>query len=215
MTTPSTTDALQIKDIREGVIFLKDGSIRGMVRVDAINFELRSSDEQTAILEQFQGFLNSIDFPIQIVIHSRKYSVETYLAGVEQASGELTNELLKLQAQEYIRFVRELSELANIMSKQFYVVIPLQVASAVTSASGLLSGITDFFKKKKAPAVAQPGMLPEDLQSYKLQLQQRADLILGGLSGMGLKGKALEQEELAKLFTELYNPVVVSQPTKQ
>jgi len=205
MPAPSTTDLIQIKDIRDGVVMLKDGSIRGVVQIDAINFELRSSDEQTAILEQFQGFLNSIDFPLQIVVQSRKYNIETYLAEVQQATGQLTNDLLKLQAEEYIRFVRELSELANIMSKRFYVVIPLQV-SAQTETKGMLSGITGLFKRKTP--VKETGISEQDLPSYKAQLLQRADLVLGGLSGMGLKGRALGQEELVGLFGDLYNPAV-------
>jgi type IV secretory pathway VirB4 component len=205
MPTPSTTNPIQIKDIRDGVIVLKDGSVRGIAQIDAINFELRSSDEQTAIIQQFQGFLNSIDFPAQVVVQSRKYSVETYLTGVQAASEQLANDLLKLQAQEYIRFVRELSELANIMSKRFYVVIALQVVTAPSESKGIFSGITGIFKKTKPSAVSS-GLTDEESAAYQIQLQQRVDLILGGLSGMGLKGRALGQEDLLNLFGELYNP---------
>ncbi len=201
MANPSTTNPLQIKDVQQGILIFKDGSVRGVVQVDAINFELRSTDEQTAIIQQFQGFLNSVDFPIQMVVNSRIYNVETYLATVQTASEQLTNELLKLQAQEYIRFVRELSSLANIMSKKFYVVIPLSV-SAQTETKGFLSGITGMFKKSAAPA----GVSPENLATYQNELAQRADLILGGLSGMGLKGHMLNQDELVSLLTDLYNP---------
>jgi type IV secretory pathway VirB4 component len=209
MAAPSTTDLVQIKHITDGIIVLKDGSLRAIVEVSAINFELRSSDEQAAILQQFQGFLNSIDFPIQMVIHSRKFDITTYLSNVTQASESLTNELLKVQAQEYMRFVQELSELANIMSKRFYVALPFQVA-ALPTKQGIVSGITGMFSKKKTPA--DQGIPAEQLANYKIQLQQRADLIAAGLSGMGLKGRLLEQEELLTLFRELYSPVV---PTTQ
>lgn len=212
MATPSTTDALQVKDIQNGVVLLKDGSVRGIVQIDAINFELRSSEEQAAIIEQFQGFLNAIDFPVQAVVQSRKYNVETYLTGIQASAAQLTNDLLKLQAEEYVRFVRELSELSNIMSKHFYVVIPLQATTTATSDGGMLSGITGLFKKK--PAATGPGLPEQEVQTYKLQLQQRADLVLGGLSGMGLKGKMLEQDDLVALFTDLYNPTVSSQPAQ-
>jgi type IV secretory pathway VirB4 component len=205
--TPSTTDPIQVKDIREGVIVLKDGSLRGIVQIDAINFELRSGDEQTAIIQQFQGFLNAIDFPLQIVVHSRKYNVQTYSENVEKTSQELTSDLLKLQAQEYIRFVRELSELANIMSKRFYVVLSLQ-ATEKAQGPGIMDQVMGIFKKKKVVQAAVPD---QDFQTFQLELRQRADLVLGGLSGMGLKGKVLEQQEVETLFTDLYNPEVVSQ----
>lgn len=212
MPAPSTTEPLQIKDVSDGVIALKDGSFRGIVQIDAINFELRSSDEQAAIIEQFQGFLNSIDFPLQVVIQSRTYNVQTYLAGIEQSASEIDNELLKLQSQEYVRFIRELSELANIMSKRFYVILSLAVTAA-TETKGFLSSITGMFKKK--PAAAPTPAIPEqDIQNYKMQLQQRADLILGGLSGMGLKGRVLGQEEVLALFSDLYNPSIVAKATE-
>jgi type IV secretory pathway VirB4 component len=203
---PSTTDLVQIKQIVDGVIVLKDGTLRAVVQVSAINFELRSSEEQAAILQQFQGFLNSVDFPIQMIVHSRKFDITAYLASVQQAVAELTSELLKVQAEEYMRFIKELSALANIMSKNFYVALPFQVTAAPTAKKGILSGVTGMFSKKKG--AAQDGIPPEQLASYKVQLQQRADLLLGGLSGMGLKGHVMSQEELIALFNDLYNPKV-------
>lgn len=200
---PSTTDLIQIQEMREGVIILKDGSLRGIVQVSAINFDLRSSDEQAAILQQFAGFLNSIDFPIQIVVQSRRFDISEYIANVQAASEQLTNELLKVQAQEYIRFVSELSELSNIMAKNFYVILPLSIVKT-SESSGFFGTIKDMFKK--APKAQE---LPtEQLLSYRAQLQQRADIIVGGLSGMGLNGHMLNQDELIKLFNTLYNPVV-------
>jgi type IV secretory pathway VirB4 component len=201
---PSTADLIQIKDIQDGVIMLKDGSLRGIVQVSAINFELRSSDEQAAILQQFASFLNSIDFPVQMVVHSRRFDISAYLASVQTATAQLTNELLKVQAAEYMRFVGELAELANIMAKNFYVAIPMSVVAA-SDNKGIIAGIKDIFKKK--PAQPQ-GIAPEQLAAFKSQLQQRADLIIGGLSGMGLTGHMMPQDELLALFNALYNPVV-------
>lgn len=202
-TTPSTTDLTQIKEMRDGVIILKDGSLRGIIQVSAVNFELRSSDEQSAILQQFSAFLNSIDFPVQMVVHSRRFDISAYLATVQAASEQLTNELLKVQATEYMRFIGELSELANIMSKNFYAVVPLSVVP-VSESKGILGGLKDIFKK----APAQQTLTPEQLATYRIQLQQRADLVIGGLSGMGLTGHMLNQEELTTLFNALYNPVI-------
>ncbi len=200
---PSTADLIQIQELTEGVLLLKDGSLRAVVKVSAINFELRSSDEQQGILQQFGAFLNSIDFPIQMVAHSRRYDISTYLASVRTAADQLTNDLLKIQATEYMRFVGELSDLANIMQKNFYVVLPLMVV-ATKESKGFFAGIKDMFKK----APTAHGIPPEQLASYKTQLQQRADLIIGGLSGMGLRGAMLGQEELVQLFNDVYNPVV-------
>lgn len=202
-TAPSTTDLTQIKDLRDGVIILKDGSLRGVVQVSAVNFELRSSDEQSAILQQFASFLDSIDFPIQMVVNSRRFDISAYLATVQTASEQLTNELLKVQAAEYIKFVGELSELANIMAKNFYVVVPLSIVP-VNQSKGILGGFKDIFKKSPK----QQELVPEQLATYRAQLQQRADLVIGGLSGMGLTGHMLTQDELAALFSALYNPVV-------
>ena len=200
---PSTTDLLPFQDIRDGVIFLKNNALRMVVEISAINFELRSSDEQEAIIQQFQGFLNALDFPTEIIVQSRKFDISTYVESVQTASSQLTNELLKLQATEYIRFIQELSDLSNIMSKQFFVVLPFQATQEGEKKGGFLSGL---FKKKAAAGPTGPS--DEVVAAYRAQLQQRADLVIGGLSGLGLKGHSLNQEGLLKLFKGVYSPIV-------
>lgn len=202
-TAQSTKQLVEIGDIRENVVIMKNGSMRILLEVTSINFELRSEDEQTAILQNFQQFLNSVDFPLQIVIHSRKYDINDYLRYVGEATAALTNELLKLQASEYMKYIAELSQLANIMSKKFYIVVPFYVSEASGQAKkGFLSGL---FK-------SQPSGVFKDEQfaSYRNQLLQRADLVYGGLVGLGLKTRTLEKEELLKVFFSLYNPGVKS-----
>jgi hypothetical protein len=204
---PSTIDTLPFEDIRDGILFLKGGTIRGIVEVNAINFELRSGEEQEAIIQQFEGFLNSLDFPVQIVIQSRKFEIATYIQNVTTASEQLTNELLKIQAAEYIKFIQELSDLSNIMAKHFYVVLSFQATTEKDEkGGGFLSGITGMFAKK--PANAPTGPSEAALEAYKIQLRQRADLVIGGLSGMGLKGHMLEQGEVVDLFKGVFNPLV-------
>jgi hypothetical protein len=211
---PSTTDLVLIRDIAENVVILKDGSLRAIVDIGAINFELRSSDEQQAILQQFESFLNSVDFPLQVVIQSRRFDIAGYVKSVTESAATLTNELLKAQAAEYTRFVQELSELANIMAKRFLVVIPFVAPAAEkTEGGGMMSGITGIFGKKKATA-APTGVEPATLGLWQQQLQQRADLVIGGLSGMGLKGRVLSGEELLTIYRELYNPVVPPEQQK-
>jgi hypothetical protein len=215
-TDASTTALIQLRSITNGLVFLKDNSVRGVVQISAINFELRSSEEQEAIIQQFQGFLNAIDFPLQMLTQSRKFDIAAYLVGVEKASADLTNELLKVQAQEYIRFVRELSDLSNIMEKRFYVVLPVVVIAPPTEqkSGGMLGSLKGMFSKKKAGEPQAPTESPQQLELYAQQFQQRADLIISGLSGMGLKGKVLGQDELVALFNDLYNPRVPAEQQK-
>lgn len=204
MAAPSTTQFIPISEISDGIVVLKDGSLRAIVRIGAINFDLRSTDEQRAIIQQFQGFLNSVDFPFQIVVQSRRFDISAYLAEVQGASEQLSNELLKVQAGEYVRFVGELSELANIMSKQFYVIIPFTVAAPVQKRKGMLSGLKSLLGSAKP--VPPSRMSPEQLAAAKTQMLQRADLVLGGLSGMGLRGNLLDDAALTELLRSLYNP---------
>ncbi len=203
MANKSTTRQLvQIADIRDNIVLLSNGSLRAVLEVSAINFELRSEEEQNAILQNFQQFLNSIDFPLQIVTHSRSFDVDNYLKVVQETTGTLTNELLKIQAEEYITFVRELSSLANIMSKKFYIVIPFYI-SEVPTAKGLLGSFKGLFKS----SAGGPAKIPEEqLQTYKNQILQRAELVFGGLVGIGVRARVLEQQELMDLFYQLYNP---------
>jgi len=146
-----------------------------------------------------------VDFPLQMVVHSRRFDISGYITIIETAAAQLTNDLLKVQAEEYSRFIRELSELANIMSKSFFIVLPFSAALAGVKSKGVFGGFRDLFAKKPDQAA---GFTPEQLAAYRDQLSQRADLVLGGLSGMGLRGHLLTQEELIKVFKDLYNPAV-------
>ena len=201
MPNQSTENLVPITDIREGVVILKNGSLRMVLKVSYINFELRSADEQVAILQGFQRFLNSSDFPLQTVISSRKLNIDTYLKTVDQIAESTNNELMKIQAMEYSRFVKELSSLSNIMSKKFYIVLPFYVYET-PGKTGLAQSLKGMLKPKE---VAKE-MTNEQFNTYKNQLLQRAELAYGGLVGLGLKIRILEDEELKKLYYELYNP---------
>lgn len=197
----STENLVPITDIRDGVVVLKNGSLRLVLGVSAINFELRSADEQVAILQGFQRFLNSADFPLQIIISSRKLDISTYLKTVDQVIESTENELMKIQATEYSRFIKELSALSNIMSKKFYVVIPFYIFET-PQITGLTESLKGIFKPKE---VAKE-LTDEQFNTYKNQLLQRAELVYGGLEGLGLKIRQLEDEELKNLYYQLYNP---------
>jgi len=201
MSVQSTKQLVTVSNIIDNIVLLKNGSLRSVIEVSAINFELRSEGEQIAILQNFQRFMNSIDFPLQIVINSRKLNIDEYIKLIEQSSNELTNELLKIQATEYSKFVKELSDLSNIMSKKFYIVVPFYVFETPSK-----SGIVQSFKSIFKPSTVMRELTPEQLETYKSQLLQRTELIFDGLIGMGLKAKTLEMDDLMNLFYGLYNP---------
>ncbi len=201
---PQTTkDFVQISEVRDSVVILKDGSLRSIIEVGSINFELKSADEQAAIIQGFQGFLNSIDFPLQIMINSRKLDIAPYVKSLEDLNQSLKNELLKIQAAEYARFIKGLTELTNVMAKKFYVVVPFYAIEVVAKTPG---GFFGAIKGAIIPSKTQKKIADEELENYKVQLNQRIDIIYGGLSGLGLKMKVLSKDELMNMFYSYYNP---------
>ncbi|MBN2585059.1 hypothetical protein JXA59_00195 [Patescibacteria group bacterium] len=190
----STQKYLPFKSIKEGVIVMKDGGLRAVLMVNSINFNLKSQDEQTALLNSYQSFLNSLGFPIQITIQSRILDLDDYLTHLENITKAQNNELLQLQSQEYIAFVREMIGVANIMSKTFYVTIPYSPTLAATG-----NFLTRLFSKKPITAT---GRFKED----KEELLRRAGLVANGLAPMGLSSALLNTEELIDLLYSSYNP---------
>jgi len=194
MTQNSTKDLVQIYDIKDDVIILKNGALRSVLKVSAINFELRSED--------FQNFINSVDFPIQIMIRSVQLDLSDYVRSLTEATDNMSNELLKIQATEYAKFVGELAQLSNIMAKSFYVVVPFYAVEIPTS-KGIFDGIKGIFGKSK-PAIDRFDDAYVD--KYRTQLFQRTDLVLGNLVGLGLRAELLRGNDLMNLFYSLYNP---------
>lgn len=199
---PSTKDFVEIADIRESVLILKNGSLRSILEVNSTNFELKSADEQIAIVRAFQNFLNATDFPLQIAVSSRKLDINPYLKSLDEIIEKQPNELLRIQAVEYTRFVRGLTELANIMSKKFYIVVPFYVIESPASKTSFFDALTSIF----APSKFVKTLSDEELETYKTQLNQRIDIISEGVGGMGLEAKLLNKEELISLFYQYYNP---------
>ncbi|MBI2057866.1 MAG: hypothetical protein HYT63_02695 [Candidatus Yanofskybacteria bacterium] len=198
----NTKQFVDIHDIKDGVVILKNGSLRLILEISSVNFDLKSSDEQTAIVKAFQNFLNSLDFPLQIVVHSRQLDIKNYLVKTQALVDQLDNELLKIQGIEYIRFVKGLTELANIMSKNFYVILPLYVTEAASKKS-FLENIKSAFG---TAAQKIKSLEEQDFSIYKSQIEQRAEIIMEGLRGMGLASKVLDKESLIKIFYNLFNP---------
>ncbi|MEA3398509.1 MAG: hypothetical protein U9R06_02065, partial [Patescibacteria group bacterium] len=122
--TSSTQQFLDISEIKDDTVILRDGSLRAVILVSSINFALKSEDEQNAIISAYVSFLNNIDFSLQIVIQSRELNIDNYIEDLTQKEKEQTNELLKIQTAEYIQYIKELISMSRIMSKHFFVVVP-------------------------------------------------------------------------------------------
>lgn len=199
----TTKQFVDIHDIREGVVILKNSSLRMILEVNSVNFDLKSADEQTAIIRGFQNFINSLDFPLQIIIQSRRLDIKGYLNKTEILVNQLDNELLRIQGVEYLRFIRGLTELANIMSKKFYLVVPFYLTEAIDPSKGIGERFKDTFGSAKEKIRT---MTDQDFGVYQAQIKQRSELLAAGLQEMGLTSKTLEKEDLIKMFSNLYNP---------
>ncbi len=190
----STQDFLEFSKIRDGVIILKNKGLRVVLMVSSLNFALKSAEEQSAILYQFQNFLNSLDFSCQILIQSRRLNITGYLEKLKKIEEKEKNELLKVQIAEYRKFIDKIMEGGSIMQKTFYVIVPFSIME--TEAIG---------GKKKLFKI--PSLTEEQFQRAKTQLLQRVEFVVLGLRGCGLQAVPLSTYELAELFWSLHHPV--------
>lgn len=194
-----------IKEIKNGIAVLKDGGLRAIILVSSLNLSLKSSEEQTAIIMGFQSFLNSLDFQTQIVIQSRKLDIRPYLLNLEERYNAQTEQLLKIQTREYIEFIRKFTEETNIMTKTFFVVIPYE-SKALKSADGFIEKVIGGGSRKKVISGTKKN---EDLASFeekRTQIDQRVNIVIEGLSSIGLRSTQLETEEMIELFYRTFNP---------
>ena len=198
MSKDNTQQIIDIADVRDGVIILNNKALRAILMVSSINFALKSKDEQKAVIYAFQQFLNSLDFPMQIVVQSRRLGIETYLTMLKEKEEKQENELLKIQTAEYAEFVKGLIEMANIMKKTFYIIVPFAAIEA--KREPLLQKTLGAFKPAKKVIFTEEAFL-----RYKEQLWQRVEHVANGLTGMGLKLQALNTENILELFYNLYN----------
>jgi type IV secretory pathway VirB4 component len=205
ITTPTTTTPTQkyldVAEVKEDVIVLKSGALRSVLAVSAINFDLKSTEEQQAIISQYQNFLNSVDFPLQILISSRKINMQNYLDFLTDKEKAQPNELLRLQISEYKVFIEQLVSVSNIMEKSFYIVVPF--APMENREAGFFSNLSSILDPKKNVLEKR-----ENFETYKNQLLQRVDNVIAALSGIGLRIVPLKTEELIELLFNAYNPEV-------
>lgn len=203
MAQASTQDFLAIEEIRDGVLVLKDGSIRGVLLCSSLNFALRSDEEQQAIIYQFQGMLNALDFSLQIVIQSRKINITGYLDWLKDLESKQTESLLQQQTQSYREFIEKMTEQGSIMTKSFYVVVPFYLSEtqySTTEDKSMLQKLTG------GASVSKKNLSDEELTRMKSQLWQRMEFVALGLRRVGLKVIPLNSEELIELFWSWHHP---------
>ncbi|MCK4918421.1 MAG: TraC family protein [Candidatus Pacebacteria bacterium] len=192
-----TQDFVTVKEIRDGVIIQKDGSLSTILMVSSINLALKSADEQQAIIMQFQHFLNSIEFPVQVFIQSQKLDIRPYVTMMEDRQKQQVNELIKIQTKEYINFIKSFTNKTNIMTKSFFIIVSYNPPMVNTKKGfGLFSSKKETVSKK----------ISNEFEENQTQLEQRANIIKSGLTRTGVRLVRLGTEEIVELLYKLFNP---------
>lgn len=211
--TSPTQEFVPIKEVRDGVVLLKDGGMRSVLLCSSLNFSLKSEDEKRAILYQFQDFLNSLDFSIEIVIQSRKLDIRPYIALLETQEKNQVNNLMKIQVKEYIQFIKNFTESTNIMTKHFFIVVPYSPAIlSSTKTDGLTGGLSSrlgLSTKKEGPSTAETSF-----DENRSQLEERLGVVEQGLVRTGIRVARLGTEEVIELFYKAFNPGETEKPIK-
>ncbi len=193
----STQQYLPFKEIRDGYVILKDDSLRSILLTSAINFDLKSDQEQNAIIYQYQNFLNSLSFPIQIVVQSKKLDLSEYIAKLKDLENKQPNDLLRIQMTEYISFIQRLMQVTNIMEKKFYIIVSYYPPDTATKG----------FWQKLFPAKDEIVVKEKDFQLAREKINERINLIAAGLGSMGLRAIALTTQEISELMYVHFNPL--------
>lgn len=200
----ATQEFVPIQEVRDGIIILKDGSMRSILIASSINFALKSEDEQNATIFQFQNFLNSLDFQIQIFLQSRRLDIRPYLALLEERQKMQTSDLMRIQIREYANFIKTFTDSVEIMTKSFFVIIPY-TPSAID-----FSGKRGMFAPKSTKTSAE--QKSDSFEESRIQLEQRVSIVSGGLSRCGIRTVPLGTEEIVEVFYKLFNPGDVDKP---
>lgn len=196
----STQEFVPVSEVRDGIVVLKDKSLRAVLLASSINFALKSEDEQTAFIVQFQNFLNSLDFSCQIFVQSRMLDIRPYIASLEVAYKNQLDDLMRIQIREYIQFIKSFTEAANIMTKNFFVVVPYSAGTLSLKGSSIASKLP-FGNKKTAPEDEN-----RSFEEEVSQLEQRIAIVQQGLVRCGVRTVQLGTEEAIELFYKLFNP---------
>ena len=202
----ATQQFVPVQEVRDGIVMLKDGGMRAVLLCSSLNFSLKSGDEKQAIILQFQDFLNSLDFSVEILVQSRKLDIRPYLALLEEQVKKQENNLMKIQVREYMEFVRSFTESANIMTKHFYIVVPYTPNTLNnTSAKGVLEA---FKFGSRTDAITQDKTFEEN----RSQLEERVGVVEQGLVRCGVRVARLGTEEAIELLYKAFNPGETEKP---
>jgi hypothetical protein len=193
----ATQSFVPVHEVRNGIVLLKDGGYRGILMCSSVNFSLKSQDEQTGIIGGFQNFLNTLDFSVEIVVHSRKTDIRPYLQLLQERTKAQSTELMRLQLREYIGFIQNFIEGADIMTKTFYVVVPYAPSGNIE-----LSKTISSIGKKGATAEEANDL---QFEEFSVQLQQRMSLVASGLAASGIRAVPLGTEEIIELLYRSFN----------
>lgn len=196
----ATQDFVPIREVRDGVIVLRDGGLRAVLLASSLNFALKSEDEQTAFIVQFQSFLNSLDFTCQIFVQSRMLDIRPYIATLEAQFKKQMDDLMRIQIREYIGFVKSFTEAANIMTKNFFVVVPYSPTVLKARGKGIMGKIP--FGGGKANTEEENRTFEEQVS----QLEQRISIVQQGLVRTGVRTVQLGTEEAIELLYKMFNP---------
>ena len=202
----ATQDFVPIKEVRGGVVILKDGSLRALLMASSINLALKSADEQQATMSQFQNFLNSLEFPVQFFVQSRALDIRPYIALLESRYAQELDDLMRIQIREYIAFVKDFTERADIMSKNFFIVVPYDPALV---GRGGVGGALSALLPGRAPATR---LSDEQFEQYRTQLEQRISVVEQGLVRTGVRVAKIGTEEVIELFYKLFKPGELEKP---
>jgi len=198
----STQLYLDIAEIKDNVVVLKNGGLRAILQTNSINFNLKSEDEQNSIIYGYQNFLNSLEFPVQIVVQSRKLDVDKYIETVREIGDKHTNVLLKEQTAEYCDYILKLVEYADIMEKKFYVVVPLDPYRS-RKQSSLTKFMSNISSSDSVDAIKRRHKEFEELNKG---ITERVNAVTAGLEGCNLRVAQLTTPQLIELFYQIYNP---------
>lgn len=205
----TTQDFVPIREIRDGIVILKDGSMRALVLASSLNFALKSADEQNSIIFQFQNFLNSLDFSVQIFVQSKKLDIRPYIALLEERYKEQMTELMKIQTREYIEFIKTFVENSNIMTKSFFIVIPYTPPLISTNKNPLANIMNNPQTKKETDSKL---IATAEFDEYRSQLEQRVGVVEQGLVRCGIRVAELGTEEVVELYYKIFNPGETEKP---
>ncbi len=199
----STQRYLPIAEIKEDTVVLKNGGLRAVLKVNSLNFNLKSEIEQQGIIAGYQGFVNTLIFPIQILVRSTRLNIDPYIQNLKQRADVQTSPLLKDQTNDYADFMEKLVDIADIMQKSFYVIIPIDAPAKAKRT--LIQRFLDWINVDDTRAKAL--QRSREFRAYSKILRDRVTLVQSGLENVGITMRRMKTEELVQLYYTIYNPI--------